>query len=239
MRGRDAWRNGHERDHVRPGGPTGAVWSAEHPTTSSLGQAQGIRRKGRSHADDRLLSADQAQFADYRHSGYDRGHMTPSGDMPNEQAQEQTFSLANMVPQTAELNRGIWEGVESAVRHLAEGEGELYVVTGPAFHGEQLASIGPDGVLVPTSTWKAVYDPRAGGAGVYVCKNTDQPTCDTVSVATLVRVVGTDPFPGLPEQLKREAMTLPPPEDSPYARAGHGRHRHHEEPGLLEWLLGE
>ena len=119
--------------------------------------------------------------------------------MPDKQAQEQTFSLANMVPQTAQLNRGIWEGVESAVRHLAEGEGEgegeLYVVTGPAFHGEQLASIGPDGVLVPTSTWKAVYDPRAGDAGVYVCKNTDRPTCDTVPVATLVRVVGIDPFP--------------------------------------------
>ena len=121
--------------------------------------------------------------------------MTPSGDMPDEHAHGQTFSLANMVPQTAELNRGVWEGVESAVRHLAEREGELYVVTGPGFHGDRLSSIGPDGVLVPTSTWKAVYDPRAGGAGVYVCKNTDQPTCDTVPVAALVRVVDIDPLP--------------------------------------------
>ena len=166
--------------------------------------------------------------------------MTPSGDMPDERAQGQTFSLANMVPQTAQLNRGIWEGVESAVRHLAEREDELYVVTGPAFHGDRLASVGPDGVLVPTSTWKAVYDPRAGGAGVYVCKNTDQPTCDVVPVATLVRVVGIDPFPGLPERLKREAMGLPPPEDSPYAHVDRSRQRrHHEAPGLLEWLLGE
>ena len=129
--------------------------------------------------------------------------MTPSGDMPDEQAQEQTFSLANMVPQTAQLNRGIWEGVESVVRHLAEREGEIYVVTGPAFHGDSLSSIGPNGVLVPTSTWKAVFNPRAGSAGVYVCKNTDRPTCDTVSVATLTRVVGIDPFPGSPERLKR------------------------------------
>ncbi len=166
--------------------------------------------------------------------------MTPSGDMPDEQAQEQTFSLANMVPQTAQLNRGIWEGVESVVCHLAIREGELYVVTGPAFHGDRLASIGPDGVLVPTSTWKAVYDPRAGGAGVYVCKNTERPTCDTVPVATLVRAVGIDPFPGLPEGLKRETMALPPPEDSPYAHKGHERRRrHHQEPGLLDWLLGE
>ncbi len=102
--------------------------------------------------------------------------------MRDEHAQGQTFSLANMMPQTAQLNRGIWKGVESAVRHLAEREGEFDVVTGPAFHGDQLSSIRPDGVLVPTSTWKAVYDPRAGGAGVYVCKNTDHPTCDTVSM---------------------------------------------------------
>jgi hypothetical protein len=91
--------------------------------------------------------------------------MAPSGDMPTEDAQQQSFSLANMVPQTAELNRGIWAGVEMAVRTLAEREGELFLVTGPAFHGEQIRSIGSDGVLVPTSTWKAVYDPKANGTG--------------------------------------------------------------------------
>ena len=216
----------------------GAIWSAEHPTAASLEQARHIRREGEFHAEDRLSPPDQAQLADYRRSGYDRGHMTPSGDMPDEQAQGQTFSLANMVPQTAQLNRGVWEGVESAVRHLAEREGELYVVTGPAFHGDRLASIGPDGVLVPTSTWKAVYDPRMGGAGVYVCRNTDRPTCDIVPIATLIRVVGIDPFPSLSESVKREAMSLPPPEDSPYAHGGHG-HRRHKERSLLEQLLGD
>ena len=50
----------------------GAIWSTEHPTAASLGQAHGIRREGRFHADDRLPPADQAQLADYRRSGYDR-----------------------------------------------------------------------------------------------------------------------------------------------------------------------
>ena len=210
----------------------------QHPTAASLEQARHIRREGQFHAEDRLSPPDQAQLADYRRSGYDRGHMTPSGDMLDEQAQQQTFSLANMVPQTAELNRGIWEGVESAVRHLAEREGELYVVTGPAFDGQQLASIGPDGVLVPTSTWKAVYDPRTGGTGVYVCKNTQQPTCDTVPVTMLIRVVGIDPFPGLPDRMKREAVLLPPPEESPYAHHGHTP-RHKKNRSLLGQLLGD
>ena len=169
---------------------------------------------------------DQAQVEDYRRSGYDRGHMTPSGDMPDAAAQEESFSLANMVPQTPKLNRGIWEGVESAVRRLAEREGELFLVTGPAFAGEELKSIGPDGVLVPSSTWKAVYDPRADGAGVYVCKNTAKPTCVVTSVAALVQAVGVDPFPALSPAMKATAMALPQPEANPYAYGGHrGRRR--------------
>ena len=218
----------------------GAMWSAEHPTSASLDAARDIQRRGEFHADDRLPPADQGQLDDYLRSDFDRGHMTPSGDMPDEQAQQQTFSLANMVPQTAELNRGIWEGVESAVRHLAAREGELYLVTGPAFKGERIQSVGPDGVLVPSSTWKAVYDPRADGTGVYVCRNTTTPSCDIVSVATLIRSVGIDPFPGLPRRMKETAMALPEPEDSPYAPGHHrDRPRRREPRSLLEQLFDQ
>ena len=150
--------------------------------------------------------------------------MTPSGDMPGPDAQEQSFSLGNMVPQTAQLNRGVWESIETAVRDLAVREGELYVVTGPAFQGQQLASIGPDGVLVPSSTWKAVYDPRTGGAGAYVCQNTAQPTCITEPVATLVQEVGIDPFPALSPSAKAVLAPLPPPASRHYGRA-RGRRR--------------
>ena len=204
----------------------GALWSAEHPTATSLEAARGTERVNDFHPEDRLPVADQAQVEDYRRSGYNRGHMTPSGDMPDATAQDQSFSLANMVPQTPQLNRGIWEGIESAVRHLAQEQGELFLVTGPAFVGEELKSIGPDGVLVPSSTWKAVYDPRTGGAGVYVCKNTATPTCVVTSVAALVQAVGVDPFPALSPATKATAMALPRPEASPYGARGHYGHRH-------------
>ena len=200
----------------------GALWSAEHQTAASLDAARETPREGQFHAEDRLPLGDRARLEDYRRSGYDRGHLTPSGDMPNAESQQQTFSLANMVPQTPELNRGVWAGIEMAVRHLAERRGELYIVTGPAFQGENLATIGPDGVLVPSATWKAVYDPRSGGAGAYVCSNTAAPRCATMPVATLSGRVGIDPFPSLPDGAKATAMTLPRPEESPYAR-GHRR----------------
>ena len=201
----------------------GALWSAEHLTAASVAAARDTPRVDAFHAEDRLPPADQAQIEDYRSSGYDRGHMAPSGDMPDPAAQEQSFSLANMVPQTAKLNRGIWEGVESAVRNLATAEGELYLVTGPAFQGSRVKSIGPDGVLVPTATWKAVYDPRQG-TGAYLCRNTTRPTCTVVSVSALATLTGIDAFPGLPAAAKATAIQLPAPEASSYMqRRGRSR----------------
>ena len=136
--------------------------------------------------------------------------MTPSGDIPDARAQEQSFSLANIVPQTAELNRGLWERIESAVRRRAERQGELYVVTGPVLQGGDLQQIGR-GVLVPSDTYKAIYDPQTGMAGTYVCTNTNQPECRTVSIAKLVKLTGIDPFPAVPEAVKAASPQLPLP----------------------------
>jgi len=105
----------------------GPLWSAEHPTGASLQVAREQVRVSLFHPEDALPDVDRAELADYARSGFDHGHMTPSGDMPDAEAQQQSFSLANMVPQTPELNRGIWERIESAVRRLARREGELYV----------------------------------------------------------------------------------------------------------------
>lgn len=191
------------------------LWSAEHLTREDVNAAAGIGRiTNRFHADARLPDGDGADLADYRRSGFDRGHMTPSGDAATVEAQEQTFTLANVVPQTPALNEGIWTGVEMAVRHLAQRDGAVFVVTGPAFR-DSMRGIGRN-VLVPSSTWKAIYDPQVGGAGVYVCKNNDAPTCTTVSIAALIHAVGIDPFPSLPVDIKEHVMDLPEPEASPY-----------------------
>jgi endonuclease G, mitochondrial len=215
----------------------GPLWSAEHLTTDGLASARTTARQGRFHEDERLPPDDRAVLSDYARSGYDRGHMTPSGDMPDPEAQQQSFSLANIVPQTPALNRGVWEGLESTVRRLTESHGELYVVTGPAFQGAQLQSL-KGRVLVPTSTWKAVYDPAVHGTAAYMCTNVSRPDCTTLSIAALVLAVGVDPFPGVPDVIKQAAMRLPPPEPSRYAPAGQERKRHrHQRHGLLDPLF--
>lgn len=200
----------------------GPLWSAEHLTADSVAHARVLERQGTFHEDERLLPNDRAALTDYERSGYDRGHMAPSGDMPDLEAQQQSFSLANVVPQTAALNRTVWEGIESAVRQLAERDGELYVVTGPSFQGRRLRAL-KGRVLVPAITWKAVYDPGAHGAAAYRCTNVRHPKCASVSIAALTGETGVDPFPAVPVAVKQAAMTLPTPVADHYARS---RQRH-------------
>jgi endonuclease G len=214
----------------------GPLWSAEYLTAQGLARAQATAREGRFHEEERLPLDDRAMLSDYTRSGYDRGHMTPSGDMPDVVTQQQSFSLANIVPQAAALNRGAWEGIESAVRRLAERQGALYVVTGPAFQGTQLHSL-KGRVLVPTAIWKAVYDPVARGAAAYLCPNVSRPHCTILPIAALAQMVGLDPFPGVPDGVKKTAMGLPAPEPSPYASSGRRGHHRHQQPGLLDRRL--
>lgn len=213
----------------------GPLWSAEHLTAQQLADASTMPREGRFHQEDRLPFEDRARLSDYVRSGYDRGHMTPSGDMPDPDSQQQSFSLANVVPQTPRLNRGVWEGIESAVRHLAEREGSLYVVTGPAFQGTQLQAL-KGRVLVPTATWKAIYVPATQGAAAYLCTNVSHPRCTTMSIATLTHEIGLDPFPAAPERLKQMAMPLPAPEHSRYTSSGNRAH-HPSRHAPLDWLF--
>jgi endonuclease G len=59
------------------------LWSAEHLTQSSLAGAGQTPRRNTFHAEALLARSPRAELSDYTGSGYDRGHMTPSGDMPD------------------------------------------------------------------------------------------------------------------------------------------------------------
>ena len=91
---------------------------------------------------------------DYSGSGFDRGHMTPSGDrtrsVPDNSA---TFLMTNMIPQTPQNNQGAWEDFESYCRSVAQAGNELYIISGGA--GTR-GRIGNNRVNVPAVTWKVV-----------------------------------------------------------------------------------
>ncbi|MBB3228266.1 endonuclease G [Luteibacter sp. Sphag1AF] len=193
---------------VASGVTKGPLYSAEHLTASQIAQAGTISRKDAFHAETGIPVADRSQLADYKNSGYDRGHMTPAGDEPDATSQKESFSLANMIPQSHVLNTGKWERIETTVRNMATSDGDIYVVTGPAFDGPTPDTIGADDVIVPNYTWKAVYDAKAGGAGAWRCSNIDVPVCEVVSVTTIINETGIDPFPTLADSVKAKAISL-------------------------------
>lgn len=186
------------------------LWSAEHLTQQALSAARATIRLNRFHAEPHLPRTERAELSDYARSGYDRGHMAPSGDMPTPEAQRESFSLANMIPQNPDNNRGLWEGIESAVRNLVRDGGELYVVTGPIFAGETLQRLNGR-VLVPTAIFKAVYDPRRHQAAAYLVPNVEGKEWQIVPIAELTKMVGVDVFPALPDAIKQKTMQLPAP----------------------------
>jgi len=182
------------------------LWSAEVLTAAGVDAARQLQRVDEFHPDPHLVPGVRAELDDYRRSGFDRGHMSPSGDMATAQAQAESFSLANIVPQTAALNRGSWSSLESSVRRLAVRYGSAYVVTGPTFEGSELQSL-KGRVTVPTETYKAVYVPGVG-TSAWLATNDGNPVVRQVSVAALTAVAGIDPFPSLSPAMKASS-TLP------------------------------
>jgi endonuclease G len=188
------------------------LWSAEHLTAARIERARTLARlrSNAFHEESSLPSEVRSELSDYRRSGFDRGHMAPNGDMSTPEAQEESFSLANMIPQDPCNNEVLWEGIESAVRDLALADDEVFVITGPAFLGAELQSLNRR-VLVPTHIFKAVYVPSRNAAAAYFAPNDASQNWETLSIAELETRVGIDVFPQLDGEARRHAMILPMP----------------------------
>ena len=104
--------------------------------------------------------------SEYKRSGYDRGHMTPSGDRTNsEKNNSATFLMTNMIPQAPDNNRDYWRELEEYGRDLVSKGNELYIVAGG--YGEK-KKIGNGKVSVPARLYKIVVitKPKTGVAGI-------------------------------------------------------------------------
>lgn len=188
------------------------IWSAEHLTAERIEAAGSMRRKNPFHAEDKLPANERAELDDYKGSGFDRGHMSPNGDMSTPTAQRESFSLANMIPQDPCSNEEQWEGIESAVRDLVAEEDEVFVVTGPVYPADaDIKQIG-NGVLIPPFIFKAVYIPSKNEAAAYVAPNTPAKEYRVVSLEELKPLTGIDVFPTLSQKVKTAKVDLPAPD---------------------------
>ena len=97
---------------------------------------------------------------DYSGSGYDRGHMCPSGDRTKTVADNSsTFLMTNMIPQAPDNNRITWASLESYCRTLANQGNELYIISGGSGTS---GYIGAGAIALPTYTWKVIMVLPAG-----------------------------------------------------------------------------
>ena len=108
------------------------------------------------------ITTGSATLADYKKSGYDRGHLAPAADFAfSEEAMSESFFLSNMSPQAPGLNREIWQYLEGQVRTWADRFGKVYVITGPVLEkpAEAYDSIGENQVSIPEFYYKVLLVP--------------------------------------------------------------------------------
>lgn len=110
---------------------------------------------------DPMVETGTANDADYKGSGYDRGHLAPAADMAwSQTSMSESFYYSNMSPQNPSFNRGVWKRLEEQVRSWAVVYDSVHVVTGPVLR-DHLPQIGVNGVSVPEYYYKVILDNRA------------------------------------------------------------------------------
>ena len=95
-----------------------------------------------------------AKQKDYAHSGYDEGHLADAEDFASDCINEEiTFRFYNCLPQTPNLNRGIWKKWETITRTQSKHDSLVVYCGGSKFDRK----IGKDSIGVPRFCWKVIF----------------------------------------------------------------------------------
>ena len=143
---------------------------------------------------------------DYSHSGYDRGHMAPAGDMKwSKKAMQESFYMSNICPQNHNLNTEDWNDLEMKSREWARRYGKVHIVCGPIYKGIRNEYIGDHRVKVPDAFFKVILINNAKkqcALGFYFENEAgERPLTDYLtSVDELEKFTGLDFFAALPDE---------------------------------------
>ena len=183
------------------------VWVAWHLTAEHTDGP--YSRKGIKFAEDEDVPVPRATNRDYINSGYDRGHICPSGDNKwSEEAQLQSFLYTNCCPQLHNLNAGDWNELEGKCRKWAQQYGGVYIVSGPLLLNKKHKTIGKNKVVVPEAFFKVVLcmegEPKAIGFIYRNEANNKTMSSYVNTVDDVERLTGLDFFSALPDEVERE-----------------------------------
>lgn len=152
-----------------------ASWVIERLSPASL-TGPSDRKRCEFKEDDSVHVYHRATNADYRGSGFDRGHLAAAANHKwSQKAMDDTFYLSNVAPQNANLNQNTWNNLEKLCRSLTKHYLNVYVCTGPLYLPSQEEDgklyvryqvIGRNHVAVPTHFFKVLILEQADGRGV-------------------------------------------------------------------------
>ena len=171
------------------------------------GRANGAITTAEDYRYDPDIKSGQAQVSDYKGSGYEKGQLTPAGDMKwSKMAASECCLMSTISPQKAGFKRGPWDALEKQVRIWAEENEEIYVVSGPVLKGN-LSAIGSGKVAVPKYFFKVILDikePDIKGIGFILPNEPSKKPLQTfaVSIDSVEAVTGINFFPNIPDQLE-------------------------------------
>ena len=177
------------------------LWSAEYLTRDRVNLACAQSRHDVFHPDPNLSVDMRSELDDYAHSGFDRGHMSPSADMPTRTAQAESFSLANTAPPTACQQRGNLGKTRKRHEESSAQRARCLCRERPFVRGGEIKQLKAR-VMIPTGFYKAIYDATTRQTGVFITPNTEEQTSAVISIDDLVKRVGVDVFPELPPEVK-------------------------------------
>jgi endonuclease G len=130
-----------------------ANWASWTLTAADLGTAA---RTKKFHAERKLPKENclSPLSENYTDSGFDRGHLVPSGDRTRDREYNQgVFTMANIVPQAKQVNGLGWNSLERFTQESVKKGSDAIVVAGT------FGSIGKfsvSGINIPEYTWKVV-----------------------------------------------------------------------------------
>ncbi|ELR64618.1 DNA/RNA endonuclease G [Photobacterium marinum] len=181
-------------------------WVAYHITKESVNAF--YERSNSFRSDKDVPSSFRVTSSDYSKTGYDRGHLAPSGTMDfTQQSMQQSFLMTNMAPQLPGFNRGGWKALEEKVREWANTYNELYVVSGPIWDGNE-TYIG-NGVYIPSRFYKVILDPAYNEAIAFIVPHRKVSASELASFIVTVdqveELTNLDFFSELPDDVEEEA----------------------------------
>lgn len=172
-------------------------------------EALGEVPRGNDFVPDPDVKGRTATTNDYKHSGYDRGHMAPAADMKwSKIAMDESFYMSNICPQNKNLNKGDWKELEELGREWALLYNSVYIVCGPIVD-TNYKTIGENGVAIPKAffkvflrktndSWESIgflFDNKAGNKDL----KTYLKTIDEIEAISNI-----DFFPLLPDDIEND-----------------------------------